>query len=133
MENDFLGTGWTFPPTFYGGGADVEMVQGEEDIKQSLQILLSTSLRERVMQADYGCELSWFLFEEINQGSVSELQRTVERAIGKHEPRVVVQQVSITEGEPQVLMISIDYRVRTTNNRFNLVYPFYINEASVEP
>lgn len=133
MENDFLGRGWSFPPEFYAGGAEVEMAAGEEDIRQSLQILLSTSLNERVMHSGFGCELTRFLFEEIDQGLVNSLRSTVSDAILRHEPRIRVEEIDIrdTGADNGLLLISIDYIVSTTNNRYNMVYPFYIKEASV--
>ncbi len=134
MENNeaFLGKGWSFPPEFFSNGAEVEMVSGEEDIRQSLQILLSTSLNERTMFVDYGCELSRYLFEEIDQGLVNGLKATVGNAILNHEPRIQADNIEVDESSQDqgLLLITIDYTVRTTNNRYNLVYPFYINEAN---
>lgn len=133
MDNDFLGRGWSFPPVFYAGGAHVALVAGEEDISQSLKVLLSTSLSERIMHADFGCDLSRFLFEEIDQSLLNDLRSTVSDAILNHEGRIQVEEVDIqaTGSDEGLLLISVDYLVRTTNNRFNLVYPFYINEASI--
>lgn len=133
MKNDFLGRGWSFPPVFYAGGAEVAMVSGEEDIRQSLKILLSTSLNERLMNSDFGCELSRFLFEEIDQALVNDLRSSVTDAILNQEPRIQVEEVEIqnTGSDDGLLIISIDYLIRTTNNRYNLVYPFYINEATL--
>ncbi|UII24678.1 GPW/gp25 family protein [Fulvivirga maritima] len=132
MENNFLGKGWSFPPQFYADGAEVELVSGEEDIKQSLEIILSTSLKERVMMSDFGCDLSQFLFEEVDQSLINEMRGVVSDAILKYEPRVKAEQVAINNSaEEGMLAISIDYVVRTTNNRYNLVYPFYLKEASV--
>lgn len=133
MENDFLGRGWSFPPVFYAGGADVAMVSGEEDILQSLKILLATSLNERIMHSDFGCELSRFLFEEIDQSMINGLRGAVGDAILKQEPRIRVEEIVIEDSAADngLLMISIDYLVRTTNNRYNMVYPFYINEATL--
>lgn len=132
MENEFLGSGWAFPPRFQQGGAEVKMVSGEEDIEQSLKILLSTSLRERIMHPGFGCDLNRFLFEEADQGFVSSLGNKVSRALLMHEPRIEVNEVSIEDSnlENGLIHIAVDYTVRTTNNRFNLVYPFYINEAT---
>lgn len=132
MENEFLGSGWAFPPRFQQGGAEVKMVSGEEDIEQSLKILLSTSLRERIMHPGFGCDLNRFLFEEADQGLASSLGNMVSRALLMHEPRIKVNEVSIEDSEAErgLIHISVDYTVRTTNNRFNLVYPFYINEAT---
>ena len=131
-EQSFLGTGWHFPPAFSKGGAEVEMVSGVEDIHQSLQILLSTRLGERIMQEDYGCDLSYVLFEEIDQGLLNSLNSIISDAILYHEPRITMDDLDISEDqdEPGRLLIQIEYTVRGTNSRFNMVYPFYINEAT---
>ena len=133
MRNDrsFLGTGWAFPPTFSKGGADVAVVSDAEDIHQSLQILLSTQIGERVMQDEFGCDMNRFLFEEVSQSLVNSLHRLVSEAILYHEPRIELQGLDVTESEsePGVLLITIDYTVRTTNSRFNMVFPFYQKEA----
>ncbi|MCK8521017.1 GPW/gp25 family protein [Aquimarina sp. D1M17] len=132
MNNKFLGNGWSFPPAFGVGGAEVELTSGEEDIKQSLQILLSTSLKERMMHPDFGCDLTQFLFSELDQQLANELSSVVSRALLIYESRIELDDVSVTDIDPEngVLHISIEYVVRATNNRFNLIYPFYINEAS---
>ncbi len=132
-DSTFLGTGWSFPPTFSLGGADVETVAGEDDIQQSLQILLSTSLGERVMQDTFGCDLHVLLFEEVDQSLVNTMQQIVTDAILYHEPRINLDDLDVSESDAEqgLLLISVTYTVRTTNSRFNLVYPFYINEAAV--
>jgi len=132
METKFLGKGWSFPPEFYAEGAEVEMVSGEKDIRQSLKILLSTSLNERLMHSGYGCDLNQFLFEEADQRLVNGLKNTVSHAILMNEPRITLNEVNVDNSDTEngLITISVDYTVRTTNNRFNLVYPFYINEAS---
>ncbi len=133
MDNRFLGKGWSFPPEFYAGGSEVEIVAGEEDIRQSLQIILSTSLNERMMHPGFGCDLNRFLFEETSQHFINDIRSTVSNAILRHEPRIKVDEVQLDNSDSQngLITISVDYIVRTTNNRFNLVYPFYINEASI--
>jgi len=133
-SRSFLGRGWSFPPTFnqHTDTATVEMVSDEEDIRQSLHILLSTSPGERTMHPDFGCELSQFLFEEITQGLITSIKDIIADAILYHEPRVEVNNIDISESEAHIglLLISIDYAIRATNSRFNMVYPFYLNEAS---
>lgn len=135
MNNDrsFLGTGWSFPPAFTQNGSDVEMVSGQEDIHQSLQILFSTQLGERVMNDEFGCALNSFLFEEIDQGLINSLTSVISDAIVYHEPRIIMNRLEINESESVqgLLLISIDYTVRSTNSRYNMVYPFYINEAAI--
>jgi len=133
MSSDqrFLGSGWGFPPTFTKGGGKVEMVSGEEDIHQSLEILLSTRLGERVMQDDFGCDLQSMLFEEVDQGLVNSIRSIITDAILYHEPRIELDNLDVSEDERNrgMLLISIEYTVRSTNSRFNMVNPSYIHEA----
>lgn len=128
----FLGKGWSFPPEFFSSGTEVEMVSGEEDIQQSLNILFGTSLNERVMFSSYGCGLSRYLFEEIDNSLINGLTGIIEDAILNHEPRITADAVDISQSsdETGLLLISIQYTVRATNNRYNMVYPFYITEAN---
>jgi phage baseplate assembly protein W len=129
-NSSFLGTGWSFPPRFNQDTGTVEMVSDEEDIVQSLEIILSTRPAERIMQPDFGCELSQFLFEEISQSTITGMRGIISDALLYHEPRIDVEDINIDESEQEgLLLISISYTVRSTNSRFNLVYPFYINEA----
>lgn len=135
MQNNdtaFLGIGWSFPPAFNEGGAEVEMVSGAKDIEQSLKILLRTHLGERTMQEEYGCDLSDFLFEEMDQGLVNSLHRLISDGILYHEPRIKLDQVDVSDSGALegLLLISITYTVRATNSRYNMVYPFYIREAT---
>jgi phage baseplate assembly protein W len=131
-DQSFLGTGWSFPPTFGAGGGAVEMVSGVDDIRQSLEILLATRLGERVMQDEFGCDLATVLFEEIDQGLINTLTGMISDAILYHEPRIELDRLDISEDQAAegLLLISLDYTVRNTNSRFNLVYPFYLNEAT---
>ncbi|NER52230.1 MAG: GPW/gp25 family protein [Symploca sp. SIO1B1] len=132
MTNSFLGTGWSFPPSFNRDTASVEMVSDETDVLQSLEIILSTRPGERVMQPNFGCELSQFLFEEISQGLITKIKGLISDALLYHEPRIDVDEVEVDDTEEEgLLQIQVTYRVRTTNSRFNLVYPFYINEANI--
>src|SRR4051812_15825363 len=128
----FLGMGWSFPPTFSSAGIEVEMVSGEEDIKQSLYILFGTALNERVMFSSFGCELSRYLFEEVDQALITGLTGIIEDAILNNEPRISTNSVDVTQSDTEdgLLLILIDYTIRATNNRYNMVYPFYINEAN---
>lgn len=132
-DQSFLGTGWSFPPEFTSGGASVALVSGQDDIHQSLQIMLSTRLGERVMNDEFGCDLQGLLFEEIDQSLVNNITRMVTDAILYHEPRIHLENLDVSESQSEygLLLISIEYTVRSTNSRFNMVYPFYINEAQV--
>ena len=138
MNNSFLGQGWSFPPTFSKTTGTVEMVSKETDINQSLEILLSTSLGERVMQPQYGCNLQDYQFEPLNNGLIGYLKDLVESAITLYEPRVKLENVEITPADSFDLIegrlkILVDYRVSETNSRFNFVYDFYLREANNSP
>jgi phage baseplate assembly protein W len=137
-EKPFLGRGWSFPPAFSPASGTVAMVSGAEDINQSLSILLSTSLGERLMQPGYGCNLSDFQFEPLNTSLTTYLKDMVETAILYHEPRIELDLVEITESTSReatdgLLRISVTYTVRGTNSRLNYVFPFYLKEAIFPP
>ena len=126
----FLGTGWSFPPSFAPGGAEIAMASGAEDVHQSIQILLATSRGERPMQEDFGASLDDVLFEEMNPSLTSRVTSLLYDAILEHEPRIDLRAVDVTAaGEAGVLQIQIDYGIRGTNSRYNMVFPFYLNEA----
>lgn len=127
----FLGKGWHFPPSFSNNGNDVLMVEEEQDIQQSLQILLSTSQGERVMLENFGCDLNRFLFEEISQSLINDLDSLIRDSILYYEPRIDVVRITVDESKESsgILLISIEYIVRSTNSRFNMVFPFYLKEA----
>lgn len=135
LDKPFLGTGWSFPPTFSTDSQTVEMVSGETDINQSIFILLSTSLRERVMQPTYGCSLKDYQFESVNNGFLSFLRDLIGQALLNHEPRIIVENIHISAPDNFELiegkvLIEVDYRISETNTRFNFVYDFYRREAN---
>ncbi len=131
-DSSFLGTGWGFPPSFSAQGSEVTLVSGAEDVFQSLRILFGTSLGERVMSDDYGCDLASKLFEEISQGLINELTALITDAVLSYEPRIDLDELNINESEeePGLLLINVRYTIRATNSRYNMVYPFYLNEAA---
>lgn len=128
----FLGIGWAFPPTFYKSGKNVVMASDEEDIVQSLQILLSTRLGERIMLPKYGCNLEDLLFENLDITVRTYIADLIQTAILYYEPRIEAEKVEFTVGVPGEgrLDIIVRYRVKTTNSRYNFVYPYYQNEGS---
>ena len=107
------------------------MVSDAEDIHQSIQILFSTLPGERLMQEAFGCDLSGYVFEEIDQSLINSMHRTISDAILYHEPRIKLERLQISESpsEKGLLLISMDYAIRGTNSRYNMVYPFYLKEA----
>lgn len=132
VDPAFLGIGWSFPPAFAKGGADVAMASGVEDIHQSLGLLLSTRPGERAMREDFGCDLSEAMFEEIDQSLINRITGMISDAVLHFEARVSLDAVEVTanDAEQGLLLIQVQYTVRSTNSRYNLVYPFYLYEAA---
>ncbi len=129
IEDPFLGRGWSFPPAFDKATAGVEMRTGIADIQESLQIIFTTRLGERIMNPRFGCALDDNVFESMNTSRLSWIETQVRTAILYHEPRIDADRVQIepdpTEGR---LLIVVSYRVRGANSRFNFVYPSYLND-----
>jgi len=134
VDKAFLGSGWSFPPEFHrhADSLGVKMVVEEADIAESLGILLSTSPGERLMQPSYGCGLQAMVFETINQSTITRLKDLIDRAVLFFEPRITLDDIDInTEDALEgVLKIRLNYTVRKTNSRSNIVYPFYYLEGS---
>ena len=132
LEKSFLGKGWSFPPTFDKKLGDVKMVTMEEDIRQSLEIYFSTKLGERIMRNDYGCFLHSQVFELANENLIQGLSKELERSINEFEPRILITEIKASKAESTegLIEINISYEIRATNNRSNIVFPFYLNEGT---
>ena len=130
-ENSFLGKGWSFPPTFDNASGEVQMLKGEDDIQSSLRVLLATKLGERVMQPLFGCNLDAMVFELLDTTLKTEMKNLVERAILFFEPRINIDKIDIDSQNDLngVVIITVNYVVRSTNTRGNLVFPFYLSEV----
>jgi len=130
-QHSFLGTGWAFPPTFTRGPQSVVMVSDNEDIRQSLEILLTTSIGERFLRPNYGCDLRRYLFEPLDEGLVAYIRDLVNNAILYHEPRIKLTDLTLTlRANEGILLIDLEYVVRSTNSRQNFVFPFYKDEGT---
>lgn len=128
----FLGTGWSFPPTFQKETRSISMVSGLEDVRQSLTILLATQVGERVMHPDFGCNLEEFIFESITVDFQAYIRDLVSKAIIYHEPRVELKTIGVNSVSNEgILNIEVSFVLRTTNTRFNMVYDFYKKEATL--
>jgi uncharacterized protein len=132
IDSKFLGTGWAFPPAFDPRTREAVMVTQQQDVEESLRILLSTSPGERVMHPNYGCGLLRMVFENMDESRLTEIRSLVERAVLFFEPRVILHEVLIDTDElfEGILRLRLDYSIRTTNTRHNLVYPLYLAEAT---
>jgi hypothetical protein len=134
LAKDFLGRGWSFPPEFVkaGSAAAVQMLEEEADVASSLEILLSTLPGERVLQPLYGCNLQELVFEALDTRMKTLMSDKIESAILYYESRVKLESVVLddTREIEGVILIAITYSVKTTNSRFNFVYPYYIREGT---
>jgi len=130
----FLGTGWSFPPEFDRKSGSVEMVSERLDIEQSLNILLSTSLGERVMQPLYGCNLEDYMYEPLSSTVIGYIKDRVENSIMIYESRIKIENIDVTADSSVDLFegrftIELEFSIPETNSRFNFVYDYYANEA----
>ena len=132
LDNTFLGRGWSFPPTFDNQGRSVRMVEAEDDIRQSLNILMSTHVGERVMRPTFGWRRDALVFEPISTSFATFLKWEVEKAVLFFEPRVELDSVRFERlaDREGLIEMRLDYTVRATNTRNNLVFPFYLDEAT---
>lgn len=129
---DFLGKGLKFPVAVNPQTHSFASSTGEEKIRESVFIILGTVLGERAMRQDFGSALQNQVFAPIHAATISTLSFHVQEALIAWEPRIEVQHVRVSDEKSKegVLLISLDYKVRSTNNRFNLVYPFYVKGFS---
>jgi uncharacterized protein len=128
----FLGTGWSFPPEFVLETGEVLMTSDEEDIHASLKILLGTTFGERFLNPKYGLDMHEMLFEPMSTTMTTFVKDRVKTAILIYESRINLLSLELdtsAQNEGRVAVI-VEYEVRATNSRFNLVYPFYTNDGS---
>lgn len=127
----FLGRGWSFPPTFVKGGNLVQMLEGDDDIKSSLQIILSTIIGERIMQPEFGCNVDKLVFEPLDTTFSTFITEQIRLAILNFEPRITLDSVDYDADELNgKVLLTINYTITGTNTRSNLVYPYYFNEGT---
>ncbi len=135
INKDFLGQGWRFPPGFDVQNRKTLMTKDLASIITSLNVLMGTNMGERLMQPTYGTGINQYFFKNIDLGSATMIQSMITDAIADYEPRistnaVVVDLGRITEG---IMNITIDFTVKSTNTRNNIVFPFFLKEGNFVP
>jgi len=130
MANEFLGVGWKFPPKLDNDGKFI-LSKYDEDIREAILIILKTTPGERVMEPEFGCGIYEYQFASINISNLMLMEEEISKALLIYEPRIEVTKVKATpsDGENGLVMIYIDYIIIATNDRQNLVYPFYLTEG----
>jgi phage baseplate assembly protein W len=131
-DNTFLGRGWSFPPRFDLENNTAVMVEEDEDIRESLRLILSTSQGERIMNPKFGCILSSLIFDSIDSILINRITDTIRTAILNFEPRVTLDKVvvDVSKSYEGVVNVTLEYTIRKINVRSNIVYPFYFKEGT---
>ncbi len=129
FSKEFLGKGWAFPFKLREGR--ISLSSAEEDIREAIRIILSTRKGERIMRPEFGCGIQEMVFEPLNETSRGLIRYQVEEALTRWEPRIerIKVQVDFDQNEPGRVLVKIEYTVRSTNARENIVYPFYLTEG----
>ncbi len=124
--DDFVGRGWAFPLRLDSTGA-FALCGGDDDVAESIRLILGTSPGERPMRPEFGCPIHELVFDTVDASLAGRVGSLVEAALTRWEPRIDVVRVTASPdpAAPHVLRIAVDYRISATNDRRNLVFPFY--------
>lgn len=128
----FLGRGWSFPPRFSDDGAELAVASGDEVVRRSLEVLFSTRRYQRALRPEFGCDLDAFAFRGADAQTLCSIEQSVRDGVLRFEPRVEPEAVKAEASprEPARVTVTLTYRVRRTNTRNNMVFPFYLNEGT---
>ncbi len=126
-DKEILGTGWEFPPRFEIATNTVGMLSGQEDVENSIRVIIETKLGERVLRNQFGSEIHDLLFEPLNSNMRTYMASSLKETLTLNEPRITVLSVNLEQRDPTLgrVDITVNYETigsRTTNN---LVLPFY--------
>ena len=127
MSDDIIGRGWAFPPRLDHRGR-IATVSGEQEIEESIRIILMTAPGQRVMRPEFGCRLNEIVFAPNNLQTIAQAERFVRLALGRWEPRIQVEQVTASPDPEDTarMLINVRYTIRSTHSSRSLVYPFYL-------
>jgi phage baseplate assembly protein W len=130
MSQEFLGAGWKYPVQV-DQEKKIALSHHEERIRESIWIVLDTAPGERLMRPDFGCGIYQYVFAPNTMRTAGLVRFQVEEALNRWEPRIDLQEVQVEPDpdEPTLLLINIEYKLKATDSRFNLVYPFYLQRG----
>lgn len=131
MERAFLGTGWKFPVEIDRATGRIKMSSDEDSIRESIRVIIGTRQGELPMHPEFGCRIQDYAFESTDYTTLYSMKTEVEHALIRWEPRITDIQAKVSDEriDEGVLLIHVSYVIRSTNNQYNMVYPFYINEG----
>ena len=132
-NSNFLGRGWTFPPSFENTTGSVEMVSDVDDIIQSMKIILTTRKGERITNPYFGCAMHDYLFHSIDDLTKNMIIDAIQMALIEYEPRIIIDNVDVDYSEQLegIINIELSFIVRKINTRHNVVFPFYKIEGTL--
>ena len=132
MPKSFLGRGWKFPVQIDPATGRIAMSELEQDIKESIYILLATAPGERLMRPEFGCGIHELVFSSMSTVTLGLFESRVREAINRYEARVDILKLDVFTKEPDrgKLEINLRCQIRDTNTEFNLVFPFYLTEGA---
>jgi len=130
MGRELIGVGWEFSIDVSTDG-QIGMADDEQLISQAIEIILGTAKGERVMRPEFGCGIHDLVFANINSTTTSRMTQEVREALLRWEPRIDVRDIRVTSDPDSagVLLIQIKYIIRSTNNVYNQVFPFYLDKG----
>ncbi|AEV83110.1 hypothetical protein ACWT_2091 [Actinoplanes sp. SE50] len=123
--SDLIGAGWAFPAGVTPAGG-VRLARGGDELDGAIRMILGTAPGERVMRPDFGCALWEQVFAPVNPATLGLIEQAAREALARWEPRIVVEDVTASADGEAAVLVTVGYRVRATNDRRNLVYPFYV-------
>lgn len=131
-NNEIIGTGWAFPPKFDKNSKGVALLSGNEDVDNSIYVILHTKLGERIMRDDFGSNIYDLIFEPLTDNTKTYMAASLAEALAKNEPRITIENIVLLQEDPALgrIDISITYTLIATNVTTNLVLPFYTPENS---
>jgi uncharacterized protein len=131
MKREFYGTGWKYPVRVEADGS-ISSSSYEENIRESILLILGTAKGERLMRPEFGCSIHKYAFSTMDTLTLRMIENAIYEALIEWEPRIEVNTIKTLTNKSQEgkLLISIDYKVRSSNTQINLVYPFYLKEGS---
>ncbi len=134
MKDEFLGTGMKFPPEIDAATGHFKTVSGNRTVKESVYLILMTQKTERLVRPDFGSDIMNYTFMDTGATVLSIFRRNITETLLMQEPRIYDVDVSTEYNQGDgAIIVSIDYAVRSTNTRDNLVFPFYLNSSAEEP
>jgi phage baseplate assembly protein W len=127
MSDEFIGRGWAFPLRTDATGG-IALVMREREIEEAIRLVLGTAPGERPMRPEFGCRIHDYVFASADGATASAIAAEVREAIRRWEPRVDVEDVAVSfdARDPSVMYIDLKYSIKRTNDRRNLVFPFYV-------